>query len=96
MLQAVLQQQKPFDAFTAFGSPGTSDAVLFLPFPCLKGDCPWKVGMENALAQARASGIPCEYYFTSDDDSDWFLSDDPKVLSGTSTVPHNTVAAVTV
>lgn len=54
-------------------SPG--GASLFFPFPCRKGACPWKVGMEAALAHARASGAPCEYYFTSDDDSAWSLSD---------------------
>lgn len=66
-LEEIAAHQSAPDPHAAFASrpPG---GALFHPFPCKKGSCPWKVGMEHALAQARASGAPCEYFFTSDDD----------------------------
>ena len=83
----VRSQQTDHTWAELFGNHGVmtpSRPVVFHPFPCPKGACPWKYGMEMALGEARASGVPCEYYFTSDDDSDWYRSD---------TVPSDTNAA---
>jgi len=60
-------------AYANHGSVVSSAPTVFRPFPCPKGACPWTVGMKMALQTARDSGVPCEYYFTSDDDCDWKL-----------------------
>ena len=47
---------------------------MFDVFHCPRASCPWKQGIAAGLQRSRQLGVPCDYFFTMDDDIEWTIA----------------------
>jgi hypothetical protein len=66
-----------FDRFDDHGD-------VFYPFACPRQHCQWRDGLHAALRVARRLKLPCDYFFTVEDDVEWSI---PPKFAATSQSP---------